>query len=372
MLPDYLQNIIREDDNKFIGHDSSDYALPIYSPTGHYLDLTKSKYYYALLLLRNSISATCDYYFGIKHKAKKVDLFMITPSISSPTGPGSNSEAMPIKFGSLNSYLVDSAQFGFEPLLLNKFSKVYCYLPSMRGEDCDCRHLNQFYHCEAEIKGTLDDVYSVVEDMVRTLCHTLRSMPNIINLISANPKETLHRLEQTAQMSSFPKITFDDAVNTLRANGREDCIVVSKTGRDITARGENELARLFNLPTPFWLTGFDRDRVPFYQKPDANNPDKVINADMLFPQITAESFGGEVVGCGQRQDRPDEMLDSLKRQGLSAEPYEWYIDLRKQPGYETTSGFGIGIERFLAWALCRSDIKDVIIYPRLKNILTYP
>ena len=70
-------------------------------------------------------------------------------------GPGSDSEVIPIKFGKYNSFLVDSSQFGFEPLLLNKLDKVYCYLPSMRGENPDKRHLNQFFHCEAEIKGTL-------------------------------------------------------------------------------------------------------------------------------------------------------------------------------------------------------------------------
>ncbi len=372
MLPEYLLNIIRQDDDKFFGHERSDYAIPMYSPERHYLDLTRSKYYHALLIMRNAVSALCDHYFGIEFGAKKVDLFMITPSISSPMGPGSNSAAVPIKFGQFDSFLVDSAQFGFEPLLLNNFSKVYCYLPSMRGEDHDRRHLNQFFHCEAEIKGTLQDVYPIVENLVRNLCQTLSSMPNIINLISASPEDTALHLQQTAEVLSFPKISFDEAVDVLVKNGMRDCVIFTDTGRDITAKGENELAKHLNSNTPFWLTGFDRDRVPFYQKPHSNSPDKVINADLLFPQITPESFGGEVVGCGERQDCAEEMRRSLQRQGISAEPYDWYINLRNQPGYQTTSGFGLGIERFLTWALCRPDIKDVIIYPRLKNVRTYP
>lgn len=73
---------------------------------------------------------------------------MLTPSVSSPTGPISDSEVIKIKFGKYDSYLVDSSQFGFEPLLLNRLDRVYCYLPSMRGENPDKRHLNQFFHCE--------------------------------------------------------------------------------------------------------------------------------------------------------------------------------------------------------------------------------
>lgn len=372
MLSDNLLKKLKEDDGIFDGRDRSDYIMPTYSPERHYLDLTKSKYYHALLFSRHAISAVCDYFFGVKHGAKKIDLFMITPSVSSPMGPGSNSVAVPVRFGKLDSFLVDSSQFGFEPLLLNHFSKVYCYLPSMRGEDSDRRHLNQFFHCEAEIVGTLGDICLVVEDFVKTLCFALLNMPNIIRLISASPEDTLQRLRTIIKGVSFPRISFDDAVKILVANGKPDCVIIHDSGRDITALGENELAKLLSFKSPFWLTDFDRDRVPFYQKPHKKNPDKVVNADLLFPQITSESFGGEVVGCGERQNCAEEILVSLKRQGLSTKPYEWYIDLRNQPDYKTTSGFGLGIERFLSWAFCRSDIKDVIVYPRLKDVSASP
>ncbi len=66
------------------------------------------------------------------------------------------------------------------------------------------------------------------------------------------------------------------------------------------------------------------------------------------------------------------MRESLRRQNIKSKHYEWYINLRNLPNYKTTSGFGLGIERFITWALCRDDIKNVIVYPRLKNIKTYP
>ena len=127
---------------------------------------------------------------------------------------------------------------------------------------------------------------------------------------------------------------------------------------------------ILKTETPIWMNHFDRDRVAFYQKPFMR--DKVINADLLFPPLTKESFGGEVVGSGQRQDDVNEMHESLKRQVLDFKPYEWYIDLRRLENYKSTSGFGMGVERFITWALCRDSIQDVILYPRLKNIVSYP
>lgn len=130
--------------------------------------------------------------------------------------------------------------------------------------------------------------------------------------------------------------------------------------------------KILKTKTPIWVKNYDRDRVPFYQKPDPQNPDKTINADLLFPPIIPGAFGGEIIGCGQRQDNVREMHDSLKRQDVSLEPYKWYVELRKNKKYRITSGFGLGVERFIAWALAKDNIRDVILYPRLKNIKTYP
>jgi asparaginyl-tRNA synthetase len=158
----------------------------------------------------------------------------------------------------------------------------------------------------------------------------------------------------------------------LKKSNIPDLFTETERGRDIGSQGEIELMRMLGMNTPLWMTSYDRDRVAFYQKPDPKNPNKVINADLLFPPLAEGSFGGEIVGCGQRQDSVEEIRESLKRQGIFPEPYEWYINLRMLPEYSTTSGFGLGIERFITWILSRDDIKDAIIYPRLKNIVTYP
>lgn len=372
MILELIKEKIKKDDEKFIGLDKNDFIKPDYDPEKHYLHLTSKKYYLALLYLRHYIKLVSDYYFGMVVGAKNVDLFMLTPSVSSPIGPGSDSEAIPIKFGKLDSFLVDSSQFGFEPLAINQIEKVYCYLPSMRGENPDKRHLNQFFHCEMEIKGKIDDLRSIIEDYVKVLCETVLSMDNILKLISVNSEMTKMILKQTINKDRFEKYTFDEAVEILENNNKKHLVNYTDKGRDISSKGELEIMNILNTNIPIWVNNYDRDRVPFYQKPSKDNDDRVVNGDLLFPPIEKSGFGGEIVGCGQRQDNPEEMYESLKRQGLSSSSYEWYINLRKQDNYNTTSGFGLGIERFIAWSLGLGDIKDVIIYPRLKNIITYP
>lgn len=372
MIPAYLQDQIKNDDLKFKNTDLKSFALPIYDPKTHYLDLTRSVYFQALITLRHYIKIVSDYYFGVECGAKNIDLFMFTPSISSPMGSGSDSEAIPIKFGKYDSNLVDSSQFGFEPLLLNGIDKVYCYLPSMRGEKPDKRHLNQFFHCEAEIKGDIEQLIPMIDEYIKILAEALILMPNILERISLNFGKTTVILNKVLELKKFPEITFNEAVNALVESGNKTLVNFTESGRDISLEGEIKLAEIFNFDIPFWIRSYDRDRVAFYQKPDPKNQNRVINADLIFPPIIKDAFGGEIVGCGQRQDDCQEMMDSLARQNIKSELYEWYINLRKLPDYKTTAGFGLGIERFITWSLCRDDIKDAILYPRLKEVETYP
>lgn len=372
MLPLEIKKLIEKDDSYFINQDKKFFQLPKYDPLNHYKDLTKSQYFKALIILRSYIKMATDYFWNRIQEAKNIDLFMMTPSVSSPTAPGSDSEAVAIKFGKLNTYLTDSAQFGLEPLLLNGFKKVYCYLPSIRGGNFDKRHLNQFFHCEAEMVGKLNELIPLIEDYIKFLIESILIMVNITDKISVAPKKTRRQLLAIIRTKKFPEISFDEAVDLLIKNNRKKSINFTNNGRDITSQGEIELAKIGKFKTPFWIKYYDRNRVPFYQKPISNNSNKVINADLIFPPLFKNGFGGEIVGAGQRQDKPKEIYESLRRQRLSSKPYEWYINLRKLNDYKISCGFGLGVERFIAWILAQDDIKDVIIYPRLKNIRTFP
>jgi asparaginyl-tRNA synthetase len=370
MLSDNLAKAIRKQDNSVLS--ANTVRPPKYDPLTHYIEVARDDYYRNLIVFRHIIKMLCDDYMSNVIEAKIIDLFMLTPSVSSPMGPGSDSEAIPIKFGNLTSFLTDSSQFGFEPIMMNGIDKAYCYLPSLRGEDPDKRHLNQFFHCEVEIKGDLEEIMQIGEAYVKYLSAGMLECETLIKRMSTDFEKSMTIARATSADKNFQRITFDKACKMLEENGFGEYVNKTDHGRDISSKGELALMQLLKAETPIWLTHFDRDRVPFYQKPDPTNVSKVLNADLLFPPLTQDAFGGEILGSGQRQDSVDEIYASLEKQGLSAKPYEWYINLRRDERYMSTSGFGLGIERYIAWILGLESIQDAILYPRLKNVLTTP
>ncbi len=118
-------------------------------------------------------------------------------------------------------------------------------------------------------------------------------MKNILNGISLDSKKSKEVLKKIMKSKNFPKISFDEAVELLVKNGFDNMINFTNQGRDISSNGEIKLAELLEYETPFWIESFDRDRVPFYQKPNSNNPQKVICADLIFPPIIKNAFGGK-------------------------------------------------------------------------------
>lgn len=374
MLPEHITSQAVVEGARFAAQPREHFVTPAYNADTYVDDLIRHRYFDALMTLRHFVQMASHDFFSRQQGARNVDLFMLTPSISSPMGPGSDSEPIDLTFGGIKTHLVDSSQFGFEPLLIQSPGMVYCYLPSLRGEDPDARHLNQFFHCECEMTGTLNDVMQVVEAYVRTLSDMLIALEPVVRVASEAPSATFMALTQTAESSSFPRLSFSEAVKMLQGRPDADQLVrITAHGRDITAAGECALLEMHGQQTPLWVTHYDRDRVPFYQKPVVGSPNTVENADLLFPALRPTAFGGEVSGCGERQNSSAEIRESLRRQGgISEEPYRWYVELRDRPDYQTTSGFGLGIERFLAWALAKERIQDVILYPRLKGVRTYP
>lgn len=338
----------------------------------YYKQVASSPYFRALIYLRHQIKAVSDAYFSDQIGAKNVDLFLITSSISSPAGPGSDSKPIPLTFDGLSTYLVDSSQFGFEPILVSGIPKAYCYLASMRGEDPDKRHLNQFYHCEYEAQEKFEDTRRVAEQYVRTLIELMQLMPHAIERMALSPKKTKQVIEHSLAAKNFPIIAFDEAVALLRKKGGTGLVRSSRYGDDMTPIGEQELLRILKAKTPIWVEYYPRNRVPFYQKPAKHDKNRVLNADLLCPNLLKNSFGGEILGMGQRQNLPEEIYESAHLQNMDIKSYEWYVDLRRMPKYKITSGFGLGVERFISWILGLDEIFKAIVYPRMKGIPINP
>jgi len=335
-----------------------------FDPVHHIDNLIDDPYYEKLILLRNLLSMKIDSYFQSLH-APRVDLYMVTGSVSSPMGKGSDSEPWPVTMGNIDTYLVDSAQFGMEPLVQKNFDMVYCYLPSFRGETPDNTHLNQFYHCEAELKGPLSQCMKIVEGLFAET-FTLFEDSTLTKII--DPKR--YKLLKEVVSRPVEQIDFNEAITVLGSD--QALIEHTSHGRVITRKGEIELSRqLFNHQSLFWLTGYDRDTVPFYQKPNPEDENRVMNADLLLPPIGDSGFAGEVLGSGQRQDSVAEIHESIRRQVVEgSENYDWYIKLRTRPDYQMTSGFGLGIERFVSWLMGTDDIASAALYPVMNTVKT--
>lgn len=357
----------REDDDKLASEVGIELRHPKLNPEKYYLNVARDPYFKFLSIFRHYIHEISNTYFSDVVHARHMDLFLMTSSVSSPSGPGSDSIPIALTFGGHNTYLTDSSQFGFEPVLIGGIPRAYCYLASMRGEEPDRRHLNQFYHCEYEAQETFLEAQKVAEGYVRALVSVVAAMPNLISIISCNSSVSIATANAVMAEKNFRTLTLAEAELILKEHGFSEGIRENEHGKDITTFGEAQLLKILGGNTPVWLTELYRDRVPFYQKPLSSNPDLALTADLLAPQLVDGGFGGEMLGMGERQDSAEEMYESLKRQGVSSSPYEWYINIRRLPEYKTTSGFGLGIERFISWILGFDSIYKAILYPRMKG-----
>ncbi|TAX30761.1 hypothetical protein ELH19_14285 [Rhizobium ruizarguesonis] len=271
-----------------------------------------------------------------------------TGSISSPMGPGSDSEPVKIRLHERETYLADSMQFALEYYLRQGHSGSFYIMTSFRGEDSDARHLNQFYHAEAEIIGGLDDVMELVEDYVTALCRAV---------LASSISVQHDRLEKYLASGRPLRIEVDEALAELA--GEPSFVRSADDGESlITAAGERELLRR-HRSEGIWLVHPSRTTSPFYQATNPDRPNRVLAADLLIGI-------GETVGCGERHARAEEVVASLRLQHVNPEPYDWYLRLKREYPLRT-AGFGLGVERFLLWVLGHDDIRDIHPIPRLKD-----
>jgi len=275
---------------------------------------------------------------------KAAYLPLTTGSISSPMGPGSDSTPVGVEVEGVLTYLADSMQFLLEYSCRLSPDGAYYVMPSFRGEAADPTHLCQFYHSEAEIPGNLDAVIKTSQDYIRYLAQAfLRDASDLVERI-AGTTDHLHRPLQ----GGFRRVTFDQAVDLLDKDPRY--VQEAFPGcRSLTRAGERRLMDMLGEFT--WVTHMDHLSVPFYQACDETDPTKAKNGDLLFGI-------GETVGCGERHTTPQGVRAALAEHAVDEDAYAWYIRMRELTPM-LTSGFGMGVERFLLWVLQHDDIRDL-------------
>lgn len=317
----------------------------------HYLKAIDNEWYLDLIEIENMINKYTTLFYSEKN-IKTLHMPITTGSISSPMGLGSDSLPVKIKLHNIDTYLADSMQFSLEYATRLFKNGAYYIMPSFRGEKEDERHLSQFYHSEVEIAGTLEDVMQLAEEYIKYLSkNILREFGNELEKI-AGDTEHIKKLIETKK---FPVVTFEEACEILENSDRY--IEYHEEGfRTINSLGEKELIKYFDGIV--WLKNFDILSVPFYQN---CTPDKkyAMNADLLFGI-------GETLGAGERHESGEEARQALKMHNVNENEYGWYIKMKDKYPLKT-SGYGMGIERYILWLTKKDDIRDCQLLPRFNG-----
>lgn len=325
-------------------------------PEKHLDVLLNSSWYKILNSLYSSILyATYDFY---KHENIQPSFFPITTgAISSPMGLGSDSLPVAVKIRNNNVYLADSMQFCLEIGARLNAKGAYYIMPTFRGENMDARHLNEFIHSEVEIKGCIKDVMQLAELYIKYLInYLLNNNREEISLITENTRHLEQALER-----EFICLPYEQAIRELQ-DVPNAIKKLDKSVFDITPEGEKYILHKYGDFT--WLTDLPWKLVPFYQAQQPNNSEYAYAADLL-------AGIGEILGCGQRVLTPQELDKSLAAHNVQSEDYSWYRHMRELRQIQT-SGFGMGLERFILWVLKHEDIRDCTILLRDHNKIVGP
>jgi asparaginyl-tRNA synthetase len=245
-------------------------------------------------------------------------------------------------------YLTQSGQLYNEANAM-AFSRVYCFGPTFRAEKSKTRrHLTEFWMVEPEMAyATLEDVKTVAEELVvYVIARVLESRRQELEALERD----ISKLE--AVKAPFPRSSYDDAVKKLQAKGSE-----IQWGGDFGNTDETLITD--DLDRPLIVDRYPTEIKAFYFQPDEERPELALGFDVLAP----EGYG-EIIGGGQRIHDLDLLLKRLEEHKLPREAFDWYIDLRKY-GTVPHAGFGMGVERFVAWMCGVEHLRETIPYPRM-------
>ena len=231
--------------------------------------------------------------------------------------------------------------------------RIYCFGPTFRAEKSKTRrHLSEFWMIEPEVAfNDSEDNMRLQEDFVSYVVARAveRRRPELEEL-----ERDISKLERVKP--PFPRIDYGEAIKTLAAKGSD-----AKWGDDLGA--EDETLLVADYDTPIFVCNYPKEAKAFYMKENPADPRTVLCDDCLAP----EGYG-EIIGGSQREDDYDKLLARIHEEKLPVEAYGWYLDLRKY-GTFVHSGFGLGLERTVAWICGLPHVREAIAFPRMMNRL---
>ncbi len=282
------------------------------------------------------------------------------PPILTPAACEGTSTLFPVDYFEEQAYLTQSGQLYIEATAM-ALGKVYSFGPTFRAEKSKTRrHLTEFWMVEPEIAyGTLDDLMILAEGLLTFLVQRCleRRRPDLQTI-----GRDLTQLEKIG--APFPRITYDEAVAKLQEGHAQGKLENKfEWGGDLGSPDETYLSSLYDRPV--MVHRYPAKVKAFYMEPDPERPDLALCVDVLAP----EGYG-EIIGGSQRMASYDLLLQRIHEHNLPEEAFKWYLDLRKY-GSVPHSGFGMGIERAVAWICGLEHVRETIPFPRMLHRL-YP
>jgi asparaginyl-tRNA synthetase len=245
-------------------------------------------------------------------------------------------------------YLTQSGQLYMEAGAM-AFGKVYCFGPTFRAEKSKTRkHLTEFWMVEPEVAyATLEDIMVLAEEFIVAIVrHVLEHRQAELRTLERD----ISRLERIE--GPFPRLSYTQAAQLLREKG-----LPFQEGTDLGAPDEMAISEEFDRPV--LVHRYPSDVKAFYMKRDPENDRYALCVDVLAPE-----GGGEIIGGGQREDDLEVLEERIAAHGLPREAFEWYLDLRRY-GSVPHAGFGLGIERTVAWICGTEHVRECIPFPRM-------
>jgi asparaginyl-tRNA synthetase len=282
------------------------------------------------------------------------------PPIITPAACEGTSTLFPVDYFDEQAYLTQSGQLYIEATAM-ALGKVYSFGPTFRAEKSKTRrHLTEFWMVEPEVAyATLDDLMELAENFITFLVKRCleRRRTDLQTIGRDVPK--LEKVDVP-----FPRITYDEAAKMLQeAHAKGDLESQFEWGGDLGSPDETYLSSQFDRPV--MVHRYPAKVKAFYMEPDPERPDLALCVDVLAP----EGYG-EIIGGSQRMASYDLLVQRIREHGLPEEAFKWYLDLRKY-GSVPHAGFGMGIERAVAWICGLDHVRETIPFPRMLHRL-YP
>ena len=361
----YVTGTITEDNRSDLGyemqvksieviHEAHDYPI---TPKNHGTEFLmdhrhlwlRSKKQHAVMKIRNEI-IRATYEFFNENGFTKIDSPILTAS-----APEGTSELFHTKYFDQDAFLSQSGQLYMEAAAM-AHGRVFSFGPTFRAEKSKTRrHLIEFWMIEPEMAFTNHEESLQVQEQY--VSHIVKSVLEHCKLeLKALDRDT-SKLEKVS--APFPRISYDDAIKFLKEEGFDDI----EWGEDFGAPHETAIANHYDLPV--FITNYPTKIKPFYMQPNPDNEDTVLCADLIAP----EGYG-EIIGGSERINDLELLEQRIDEHQLDTESYNYYLDLRRY-GSVPHSGFGLGLERTVAWISGVEHVRETSPFPRLLNRL-YP